>query len=165
MKKPSAFRLIVLAAALLFPRPGHAETRTVSWGAVTTYTDGSAIEPGTSVSYDFYWSSDPGLSPGSLQAIAASVSQTSATFDPDQKGMPRGQTVYFTGEAVLSTGVRSGLSPAYAWTVPVVVPPVTLSSLSVSGPSSVNEGGSGTYAATSTIVTACVAVRDTPPEA
>ena len=74
--------------------------------------------------------------------------QTSGIFDPDAKGMPRGQTVYLTGEVLLSTGEKSGLSPAYSWTVPIVTTAPTLSSLSISGPSSVSESSSGTYAAT-----------------
>ena len=65
--------------------------------------------------------------------------------------MTRGGTVYFTAKAVLNTGEESALSPAYAWVVPVVTPPpATLTSIAVSGPSSVNEGGTGTYTATGT---------------
>ena len=65
--------------------------------------------------------------------------------------MTRGGTVYFTAKAVLNTGEESALSPAYSWVVPVVTPPVvTLTSIAVSGPSSVNEGGTGTYTATAT---------------
>jgi len=151
MKRYSALLLMAFTAALAFPGVLDAETHTVSWGAVTTYTDGTPIGSGTTVAYNFYWTSDPALSAGSLQAIASAVSQTSATFDPDQKGMPRGQTVYFTGEVVLGTGERSNLSPGYPWAVPVVVTPPTpptLSSLSISGPSSLNEGSSGTFSAT-----------------
>ena len=65
--------------------------------------------------------------------------------------MTRGGTVYFTAKAVLNTGEESALSPAYSWVVPVITPPVvTLTSIAVSGPSSVNEGGTGTYTATAT---------------
>ena len=35
--------------------PAYAETRTISWNPVTTYTDGTSIESGT-VSYLVYWS-------------------------------------------------------------------------------------------------------------
>ncbi len=65
--------------------------------------------------------------------------------------MTRGGTVYFTAKAVLNTGEESELSPAYAWVVPLVSPPpAVLSSIAVSGPSSVSEGGAGTYTATGT---------------
>ena len=64
--------------------------------------------------------------------------------------MTRGSTVYFTVKAVLGAQ-ESALSTAYPWVVPVVTPPlVTLSGIAVSGPSSVNEGGTGTYTATAT---------------
>ncbi len=150
MRKSWGVLLAALAAILVLPRHGYAETRTVSWSGVTTYADGTPIGAGTSVTYNFYWTSDAALSASSLKPVASSVSQTAATFDPDQKGMPRGQTVYFTGEVVLGTGVKSGLSTAYPWTVPVIATTPTLSSVSIAGPSSVNEGGSGTYAATAT---------------
>jgi hypothetical protein len=143
MKNPSRamplFIFTLLAAiALTIPVPGAAETRTVSWTAVTTYTDGTPIEPTKTVTYDVIWSADPGLSSASLRTIASSISQTSATFDPDVLGMARGQTVYFTGDAVLSTGERSALAPAFPWIVPIVsLPPGTPSpaqNVAVSGP-------------------------------
>ena len=129
-----------------------AETRTISWATVTTYSDGTAIEAGKTVSYSVYWTTDPGL--GSLHTIGASLATTSTTFDPDVQGMTRGGTVYFTSKAVLNTGEESPLSPAYAWVVPVVTPPsvtpplVTLSSITISGAASVNEGATSTYTAT-----------------
>jgi hypothetical protein len=127
--------------------PAFAETRTFSWNPVTTNTDGTPIAVGKTVSYSAYWTTDPGL--GSLHTIGTSLATTSTTFDPDIQGMTRGGTVYFTAKAVLNTGEASALSPAYAWVVPVVTPPaVVLSSIAVSGPSSVNEGGTGTYTAT-----------------
>jgi hypothetical protein len=148
MKRSFAVLWVLVAAILAIPVPAGAETRTVSWSAVATYTDGTPFAAGTTVTYNFFWTSDPGLSATSLRSIASSVPQTSATFDPDAKGMPRGETVYFTGQVLLSTGEMSALSPSYAWTVPIVTATPTLSSLSISGPSSVNEGGSGTYTAT-----------------
>ena len=136
--------------------PAFAETRTISWDPVTTYTDGTPIEAGKTVTYSAYWTTDPGLSLASLHVIGTSLSTTSTTFDPDIQGMSRGGTAYFTAKAVLNTGEESVLSPAYAWVVPVVTPPpappppATLTGISVSGPSSVNEGGTGTYTATGT---------------
>jgi len=138
----------ILAALAL---PAFAETRTISWDPVTTYTDGTPIEAGKTVNYSAYWTTDIGLSLASLRTIGSSLATTSTTFDPTVQGMTRGGTVYFTAKAVLNTGEESTLSPAYSWVVPVVTPPlVTLSSIAVSGPSSVNEGGTGTYTATAT---------------
>jgi len=148
MKKFASYLLWVGILATL-AIPAFAETRTISWDPVTTYTDGTPIEAGKTVSYSAYWTTDPGL--GSLHTIGTSLAATSTTFDPDVQGMTRGGTVYFTAKAVLNTGEASALSPAYSWVVPVVTPPVvTLTGVTVSGPSSVNEGGTGTYTATAT---------------
>ena len=149
MKKVAKYLLwIGILAALAMP--AFAETRTISWDPVTTYTDNTPIEAGKTVNYTAYWTTDPGL--GSLRTIGTSIATTSTTFDPTVQAMTRGGTVYFTAKAVLNTGEESALSPAYAWIVPVVTPPaVTLSSIAIgSGPSSVNEGGTGTYTATAT---------------
>ncbi|HEX9204517.1 MAG TPA: hypothetical protein VF853_01190 [Candidatus Deferrimicrobiaceae bacterium] len=137
---------------LIVPGGCWAETRTISWTAVTTYTDGTPIEPTRTITYDIFWTTDAGLSPATLRAIASSVSQTSATFDPDVQGMPRGQTIYFTGDAVLDTGEKSAMASPYSWVVPTVTPPPapTLASLSISGPASVNENSGGTFTATAT---------------
>ena len=136
----------ILAALAI---PAFAETRTISWNAVTTYTDGTPIEAGKTVSYSVYWTTDPGL--GSLHTISTGIATTTTTFDPGTQGMTRGGTVYFTVKTVLSTSEISALSPGYAWVVPPATPSQpTLSGISVSGPSSVNEGGTGTYTATAT---------------
>ena len=144
----------ILAALAL---PAFAETRTISWNPVSTYTDGTPIEAGKTILYTVYWTTDPGLSAASLRTFGTSLSTTTTTFDPGVQGMTRGGTVYFTAKAVLNTGEESALSPAYPWVVPVVTPPpgpppppptATLTSVTVSGPSSVNEGGTGTYTAT-----------------
>jgi hypothetical protein len=148
MKKVASYLLWVGILATL-AIPAFAETRTISWAAVTTYTDGTPFEAGKTVSYSVYWTTDPGL--GSLHTIGTSLATTSTTFDPDVQRMNRGGTVYFTLKAVLSTSEVSAFSPAYSWVVPVVTPPVvTLTAVTVSGPSSVNEGGTGTYTATAT---------------
>ena len=118
MRKSFPFLLFLLGWIALLPGRGDAET--ISWSAVTTYTDGTPIEPTRTVRYDIYWTADAGLSAASLRTIASSVAVTSATFDPDVQGMTRGQTVYFTGNAVLSTGERSALASAYRWTVPTL---------------------------------------------
>ena len=152
MKKSRAVLLACLASALALPGLSKAETRTLTWSAVTTYTDGTLIEPNitSNTTYNFYWTSDAGLSAGSLRPVLSSVGQTTGTFDPDLLGMPRGTTVYFTGETVLSTGAKSSLTPAVPWAVP---PPVlsslpNLSELFIGCPPSLNEGESGVCTAT-----------------
>ena len=127
--------------------PAFAETRTISWDPVTTYTDNTPIAPKT-VSYTAYWSTDPLF--GTLNTLGISLTTTSTTFDPTVQGMPRGGTVYFTAKAVLNTGEESALSPAYSWVVPIVVTTPVLTSIAVSGPSSVNESSTATYTATGT---------------
>jgi hypothetical protein len=143
-------RLLMTVSILLAFLPcAFAETRTMSWNPVTSYTDGTPIEAGKTVSYSAYWTTDPGL--GSLVTIGTSLTTTIATFDPTVQGMTRGGTVYFTAKSVLNTGEQSALTPAFAWVVPLVTPPpAVLSSISISGPSSVNEGATGTYTATGT---------------
>jgi hypothetical protein len=140
---------MTIAILLAFIPSAFAETRTISWAPVTSYTDGTPIEAGKTVSYSAYWTTDPGL--GSLVTIGASLTTTSTTFDPTVQGMTRGGTVYFTAKSVLNTGEVSSLSPAFAWIVPLATPPpAVLGSISISGPSSVNEGATGTYTATGT---------------
>jgi hypothetical protein len=120
MKKVAKVLLWVgILAALAIP--AFAETRTISWGPVTAYTDGTPIEAGKTVTYSAYWTTDPGLA--SLHSIGTSLTTTSATFDPGVQGMTRGGTVYFTAKAVLNTGEESVLSPAYAWAVPTSTAP------------------------------------------
>ena len=109
-------RLLMTIAILLASLPSaFAETRTISWDPVTTYTDGTPIEAGSKVNYTVYWTTDPGL--GSLHTIGTSLATNSTTFDPDVQGMTRGGTVYFTAKAALSAGGASELSHAYAWVV------------------------------------------------
>jgi hypothetical protein len=144
VKRLGTVLLLLTGVLLAVPGRGDAETRTLSWSAVTTYTDNTPIEPTKTVTYSVYWSADPALAPASLQPIASSITQTSTTFDVDVLGIPRGQTAYFTMETVLSTGEKSALAPAYPW-----IPPA-LTGLSISGPSTVTENGTGSYTATAT---------------
>lgn len=133
MKRVTPYFLWVgILAALAIP--AFAETRTISWGPVTTYTDGTPIEAGKTVTYTAYWTTDPGL--GSLRTIGTSLATTSTTFDPDVLGMTRGGTVYFTAKAVLSTGGEaSALSPAYAWVVALAPPsPAAPKNIGITGP-------------------------------
>jgi hypothetical protein len=112
------FLPLLLAAIASAPGDGHAEIHTLSWNAVTTYTDAAPIEPAKSVTYDIYWTTDASLSTGSLRTVASSVSQTSTPIDTDALGLPAGQTVYFTAIAVLSTGEKSDFASPYSWKVP-----------------------------------------------
>ncbi len=149
--KKAAKVLLWVGILAAFATPAFAETRTISWDPVTTYTDNTPIESGKTITYTAYWTTDAGLSLASLRTLGASLATTSTTFDPTVQGMTRGGTVYFTAKAVLDTGEESALSPAYAWVVPLVTPPpAVLTSIAVSGPSSVNEGTTGTYTATGT---------------
>jgi hypothetical protein len=151
MKKTAKVLLWIGILAVL-AIPAFAETRTISWDPVTTYTDGTPIEAGKTIGYSAYWTTDAGLSLASLHTIGTSLATTSTTFDPTVQGMTRGGTVHFTAKAVLSTGEESALSPAFAWIVPPVTPPpaAVLTGIAISGPSSVNEGSTGTYTATGT---------------
>ena len=127
--KKAAKCLLWIGILAALATPAFAETRTISWDPVTTYTDNTPIEAGKTVTYSAYWTTDPGL--GSLHTLGTSLTTTSTTFDPTVQGMTRGGTVYFTAKAVLNTGEESALSPAYAWVVPVVTPPpATLTSVS-----------------------------------
>ena len=138
MKKAAKYLLWIGILSTL-AIPAFAETRTISWTAVTTYTDGTPIEAGKTVSYSAYWTTDPGL--GSLHTIGTSLATTSTTFDPGVQGMIRGGTVYFTLKAVLNTGEESSLSPAYAWVVPIVITPGSLSVSPAGGLSSSGTAG------------------------
>ena len=120
MKKTAKYLLWIGILGVL-ATSAFAESRTISWIPVTTYTDGTPIEAGKTVTYSAYWTTDPGL--GSLRTIGTSLATTSTAFDPDVQGMTRGGTVYFTAKAVLNTGEVSALSPGYAWLVPIVTSP------------------------------------------
>ena len=150
MKGSRRFLLAALASVLALPGLASAETRNISWSAVTSYNDGTPIESSVVVMYNMYWTSDAGLSAGSLRPVVSSSLQTTGTFDPDLLGMPRGTTVYFTGEAVLSTGGKSFLSPALPWAVPPSVPSSlpSVSEMYIGCPPSLNEGESGLCTAT-----------------
>lgn len=142
MKKSRAVLLACLVSALALPGLSKAEIRTLTWNAVTTYNDGTPIESNVYIMYNMYWTSDAGLSADSLRPVVSSAVQTTYTFDPDLAGMPRGTTFYLTGETVLSTGVKSSLSPAIPSSLP------NLSELFIGCPPSLNEGESGVCTAT-----------------
>lgn len=118
----------------------RAETRQLTWAAVTTYTDGSPIETWKKVNYAVYWSNDPWLSANTLRNLVSSTTATSATFDPAVQGISDYQTVYFTVKSVLDTGEESELSDAMPWNPPstsvssvVPMPPESLGITTSSG--------------------------------
>lgn len=111
--------LLLLASALA--GDARAETRQLSWDAVTTYTDGTPIEASRAIGYRVYWSTDPWVAEDTLNTLASSTPATSVTFDPDAQGMAGYRTVYFTVRTVLSTGEESVLSAALPWSPPVAL--------------------------------------------
>ncbi|GAB4367595.1 MAG: hypothetical protein Kow00128_12250 [Deltaproteobacteria bacterium] len=108
--------LILLAVFLL---AGSASAETLSWDAVTKYTDGTNIAPAT-VTYRAYWTTDATLATG-LTPIGSSTTSTSVSFDVTASGMPRGSIIYFTCKATVS-GVDSALASPLSWNVPVKAP-------------------------------------------
>ena len=91
-----------------------AQAETLSWNAVTSYTDGSSIGS-ASVTYQAYWTSNSNLT--GLHTLGSSTTQTSRSFNVDSSGMPRGSVVYFTTKATVN-GVDSALSASLSWNVP-----------------------------------------------
>jgi hypothetical protein len=120
--KRTILAVFSLLALTLTAIPAFAESYTVSWNPVSTYSDGSAFEAGKTVTYTVYWTTDASLSAASLKAIASSTAATSATFDPTVAGMTRGNTAYFTVKSILNTGEESALAAGVAWVVPKKTP-------------------------------------------
>ena len=96
-----------------------AQAETLSWNAVTTYTDGTSIGSAT-VTYRAYWSTNSNLT--NLDTLGSSTTSTSKNFSVDSEGMPRGSTVYFTTKATVG-GVDSALSSSLSWNVPAGTTP------------------------------------------
>jgi len=92
---------------------------TLSWNAVTTYTDGSTIPSATSKTYRAFWSISSSLV--TLHEIGSSSSSVSRTFNVDSVGMVRGTSVYFTVRAIVN-GVDSANAAPLAWSVPSLAP-------------------------------------------
>lgn len=116
------FSLIALSGRVV-----QAETRQLSWDAVTTYTDGTPIETWKNVNYTVYWSNDPWLGSDTLRTLIPSTPETSVTFDPAAGDMSSYQMVYFSIRSVLSSGEESVLSDAMPYsplppTVTTVLP-------------------------------------------
>lgn len=122
-----------------------AETKTLSWGAVNTYTDGSSIAGSAlPVTYDAWWStSNTFVTPHTL---LSSGTATSVAFDVGVQGMIRGTNVYFGARARTALNEVSVDSSPFSWLVPNLV----LQSIAINGASSVNESSTSTYTATAT---------------
>ena len=58
--KTAAKHLLWIGILSTLALPAFAETRTISWDPVTTYTDNTPIEPGKTVTYSAYWTTDSG---------------------------------------------------------------------------------------------------------
>ena len=117
MKKIHVTGLLALAGILVFgSAAAHAET--LSWNAVTTYTDGSGVGS-AAVTYTAVWSTSSSLS--SPTTLASSISSTSTAFSIGTAGMPRGTTVYFAVRSRVG-GVDSAYSAPLSWTVPNLTP-------------------------------------------
>ncbi len=108
---------LAIATSIVICAAG-ARAETLSWNAVTTYTDGSSIGSAT-VSYTAVWSTSSSLT--SPTTVASGTSSTSATFNVGTAGMPRGSTIYFGVKATIG-GVDSAYSSALSWTVPNLTP-------------------------------------------
>lgn len=111
--------LVTLAAALLLAATAvAAQAETLSWNAVTTYTDGTSVGTAT-VTYQAYWSTNASLS--GLAPLGSSTTSTSRAFSVDTEGMPRGSIVYLTCKATVG-GVDSALASPLSWNVPSKAP-------------------------------------------
>ena len=117
MKAKRIILSLALATSILVCAAG-ARAETLSWNAVTTYTDGSSIGSAT-VTYTAIWSTSSSLT--SPTALASGTSSTSATFSIGTAGMPRGSTIYFGVKSTVA-GVDSAYSTALSWNVPNLTP-------------------------------------------
>lgn len=111
----AVFAFLLVAAALA---AGTANAETLSWNAVTTYTDGSSVGSAT-VTYQAYWSSSSSLT--NLHSLGSSTTSTSSSFSVDSVGMPRGSIVYLSVKATVG-GVDSQMAAPLSWNVPAKTP-------------------------------------------
>ena len=116
-RKATSMMFVFLVAILATAIAAQAET--LAWNAVTTYTDGTSIGSAT-VTYQPYWTTDSTLATG-LTALGSSSTATTATFNIDTVGLPRGSIIYFTCKATVN-GTASALATALSWNVPTKAP-------------------------------------------
>ena len=98
--------LLIVGVMTLLESSAHAFT--LSWGAVTTYTDNTAIEGTKTV----YYNVERGGTVVSVKQLPISYSFTSG----------KGVAETFRVQAELNTGEKSVWSPAFGWTSPLGVP-------------------------------------------
>lgn len=107
MKKRLALLIVLLSVFVILPGiPRAAGTeKECSWGIVNSYTDGLPIEATKTVYYNAF-----------MDNVANAVKTTNTWFKFPVTD--HGVVHYFTAQAELSTGEKSALSPAFAWTSP-----------------------------------------------
>jgi len=104
------FASLLAVAATAFT----AQAETLSWNAVTTFTNGSPIG-GATVTYQAYWTENSNLT--NLDPLGSSTTSTSKNFSVDNENMPRGSVIYFTVRATVN-GTDSALASPLTWNVP-----------------------------------------------
>jgi hypothetical protein len=109
---------IVLPIVILFTFSGFAMAETLSWNAVTTYTNGTSIGS-AAVTYRAFWSTSSSLI--TLHELGSASGSTYRSFSIDSASMPRGTTIHFTCRAIVG-GVESANSSSLSWYVPVLPP-------------------------------------------
>jgi len=117
MKAKSIILSLVLIMVLIICA-GAARAETLSWNAVTTYTDGSAIGS-TPVTYTAIWSTSASLT--SPTTLVSGTSSLSTTYNITTAAMPRGSTIYIGVRSTVG-GVNSAYSTALSWLVPTLSP-------------------------------------------
>ena len=117
MKRRSVIMSLILVPIVILYAIG-AQAETLSWNAVTTYTDGSSIGT-TPVTYTAVWSTSSSLT--SPTTLVSATSSLSTTFTIGTAGMTRGSTIYFGVKSTVG-GVDSAYSTGLSWLVPTLAP-------------------------------------------
>lgn len=114
MKRIHAFALgLAISSALLATQARAVEPATISFQAPTKYTDGSAIEEGTAISYDVLQALK-----GATKVKVATITSTSATIST---GLVAGSEYCFQVVAVIN-GQASAPSNEACKLIPLPVP-------------------------------------------
>ncbi len=117
MKKSGMWAIVTVAllvAVIIGVKISTAQTRTVRWDPVNTYTDGTPVEAGNAVSYSG-WRQDNVTKV--ITQFADHIPAISSTFDDST--LVKGRTYNFWLQAHLATGASSDNCPVYAWTLPL----------------------------------------------
>lgn len=97
---------ITIFILCIYVANAHAVNRTISWSAVTTYTDNTLIEPTKTVYYTIKMDNT---------VLVDNTTATSFVFPQTDENILH----VFVGKARLSTGEESAWSPPYSWTSPI----------------------------------------------